>query len=430
METDPFRIWRRFKPKFRAKLRGSVSFRRKMLVGIVAALLLLGGGGWGVYYGLVVFRHSHLRYQIQLRQAGVPFDEQTFLVAVNAGNQPLVWTFLRAGINPDAAMADGTSALMIAAAQGHVPVVQTLVENRASLNHTNQSGQSALSMSLGARKLDISAYLKRAGATNEISILDAIRLGDRAAVEDIVFGIRQTDETGREGTGEIKADFGAQDPYGMSKMPEAEVRRIYELVNRPDGDGLPPLFWAVVTGQETVVEPLVRAGAEINHVHKRYGQTPLMLAAEKGFPKVAKILLDHRASVDFRDSKGRTALLWAVIANQPQVVSLLLAKGSDINAAESQKGMTPLQIAIVNKNRNLAEALIDAGADVRKPDFSGRAALDWAVQVDSLPIVEMLLKKKTSVYVGNPAFLLTSAKIAQKEGRTDMEKLIRSYLKK
>ncbi|MDX2226109.1 MAG: ankyrin repeat domain-containing protein [Verrucomicrobiae bacterium] len=420
---DLSRYWQ----KYRAKFKGSRLFRRGVMILALSVLVLVVVGGGAAFYVMTVFRHSPLRYQWQLKKAGIPFDSETFLVVVSAGKQPLVWTFLRAGADPNTAQQDGTTALMLASLRGHQEVVKTLLENGASLHATNRNGQSALSLSLSSHQMGLSSYLKQMGATNEITLLDAIRLGDRLTVEEILFGKQQAPGAGPEDAGRMQADFSVKDPFKQSTFKRGmDMRVARDLANRRDGDGMTPLLWAVVTGQEAIVEPLLRAGADVNYAHPGSGETPLMICSEKGNDKIVSLLLDSKASVEARDSKGRTALIWATVRNQPQMVRLLVSAGADINAIESQKGMSPLLIAILGKNVDLAGALIDAGADVRKPDLSGRAALDWAVITGHLPSVEMLFKKKEIFYRSNPAYILTALKLAEQSRNPE----IVSYLKR
>jgi ankyrin repeat protein len=47
-----------------------------------------------------------------------------------------------------------------------------------------------------------------------------------------------------------------------------------------------------------------------------------------GKPDVVKLLLDKGANIDARDSQGHTALWWAVDGNKADLVNLLQARGA------------------------------------------------------------------------------------------------------
>ena len=57
--------------------------------------------------------------------------------------------------------------------------------------------------------------------------------------------------------------------------------------------------------------------------------------------RVEKMLAARPDLLDARDDRQRaTALQWAVVANQPAVLELLLARGAEVDAGD-RSGMTP-----------------------------------------------------------------------------------------
>jgi hypothetical protein len=87
----------------------------------------------------------------------------------------------------------------------------------------------------------------------------------------------------------------------------------------------------------------------------------LRSASAAGDLAQATLLLDQGASVDARDTLGRTPLLLAVAQNRIAVVRLLLARGADPNAADNA-GLTPLQQAKNKDLQDVAALLQRAGA--------------------------------------------------------------------
>lgn len=59
--------------------------------------------------------------------------------------------------------------------------------------------------------------------------------------------------------------------------------------------------------QLTIVESLISAGADINHIGE-YGRTSLMMATESNSPKIVSKLLLSGADISIRDKDGITAL--------------------------------------------------------------------------------------------------------------------------
>jgi ankyrin repeat protein len=81
----------------------------------------------------------------------------------------------------------------------------------------------------------------------------------------------------------------------------------------------------------------------------------------------------------------------AVMTNNLEVVKQHIAAGSDINAKESFSGSTPLITAITFDKREIAQNLIEAGADLTIANNDGTTPLHAAAFFGRVEIVEMLL---------------------------------------
>ncbi len=91
--------------------------------------------------------------------------------AAYAGNKELVDTLIVAGnnekkeyltlINQHSEKQQGTTALILAAGQGHLNIVKTLVELGADMNARDAKGQTALDAAVAANKEDVVTYLKK-----------------------------------------------------------------------------------------------------------------------------------------------------------------------------------------------------------------------------------------------------------------------------
>jgi ankyrin repeat protein len=81
------------------------------------------------------------------------------------------------------------------------------------------------------------------------------------------------------------------------------------------------LIQAARSGQTERILALLKAGADIDTLFQ--GKSPLVWAAFWGHPQVVKILLDAGADVNFLDSKGFNALMWAQERGHRSVVDLL-----------------------------------------------------------------------------------------------------------
>ncbi len=68
------------------------------------------------------------------------------------------------------------------------------------------------------------------------------------------------------------------------------------------------------------------------------------------------------ADINKQDNYGYTALIYAAINNNIEIVKLLLNAGADIDK-QNNNGDTALILAAYNNNREIVEILLDYGAD-------------------------------------------------------------------
>lgn len=113
-----------------------------------------------------------------------------------------------------------------------------------------------------------------------------------------------------------------------------------------------------------VVKTLLAAGADVNCVNEE-NNTPLMMASMKGDKniEVVNILLDAGADVNASALRGYTPLIAASQQNHIGMVKTLLCR-KDINVNILAKERTALAAASHRGHTEIAQFLLDAGADV------------------------------------------------------------------
>jgi ankyrin repeat protein len=150
------------------------------------------------------------------------------------------------------------------------------------------------------------------------------------------------------------------------------------------------------TGAADAVLRLVEFGAAVNAKEPAQNQTALMWAAAERHPETVKALIDSHADLKAHTKQGFTAIHFAVRVGDLESVKLLLAAGVDVNIPTQTEGganrvtsqlgipktagalgYTPLLVATVRGQVDLALWLLDHGADPNNIE-GGFTPLHWA----------------------------------------------------
>ena len=139
-------------------------------------------------------------------------------------------------------------------------------------------------------------------------------------------------------------------------------------VDEPDNGGATPLFFAAQNGNAQVMRLLLDAGADPKRTTAD-GDTPLHAASKHEEVDAVFVLLEHGAQVDVVSGDGgMTALHNATLHACPRNVIKLLSAGANpsavVCAPADAEGETPIHLAVLYGYIEIAELLIDAGADV------------------------------------------------------------------
>lgn len=132
-------------------------------------------------------------------------------------------------------------------------------------------------------------------------------------------------------------------------------------------EGRTALSWAAAEGSEESIELLLHQPSIALDIPDKFGQTPLLRAADAGHTKCVRVLLDKEANVKHSDHEGRTALSLAAFKGHKVVAKLLFKRSADINAQDN-KGNTPLALAAENNHDAVVRFLLESGADADLPD--------------------------------------------------------------
>jgi uncharacterized protein len=275
------------------------------------------------------------------------------------------------------------------------------------------------------------ASMHAADLTREPSLVEAVKMGDRAIA--IAMIEKKVDVNAREGDGSTALLWAAHN--GDADLIDKLLKAGADAKAKNDF-GATPMSEAAFAGSTAVIEKLLNAGSDPDSPNAD-GQTALMVIARTSNVAAARVLLDHGAHVNAKEGqKEQTALMWAAAESQAGMVKELIAHGADVNARSlvnediaqvssepraqhrsfggmtpliysaregcvacavalkegganlnmpDPEGVTPLLTALWNAHFDTASYLIKAGAMVDKWDWWGRTPLYLAVDYNTIP---------------------------------------------
>src|SRR2546428_695223 len=116
----------------------------------------------------------------------------------------------------------------------------------------------------------------------------------------------------------------------VKRGDSAAVRSLLQKhvdVNEAEPDGTAALHWAVHNESVEIADLLIRGGASVKAAN-RYGATPLWLAAVSGNAAMIEVLLKAGADANAANPHGETPLLAAARSGEADAVRVLLERGA------------------------------------------------------------------------------------------------------
>jgi TonB family protein len=306
----------------------------------------------------------------------------------------VVGDLVRVGADVQRRDFEGCTALMLAAERGLPDMVRLLLSAGADPRMRDKFGRSALMLGAASGNVEVMTELLPAGMVNARSergataLMAAAAAGNPDLVRMLLSARAQVNQRAVDGTTALIAgSFGDIDPLWDGEMmgrprpqvPDEVVHRgiVVRLllnagadINARNKDGETGLF----SLEDDAVRELIAHKVDLN-IRNKDGQTALIETVSED---IAKLLVEAGANVNARDPKGRTALMEAADHNYVRKIRVLTTSNDlRINRRDHQ-GRTALMIAADDASPQCIKALLDAHADFKLRDKSGRTALQLA----------------------------------------------------
>lgn len=333
-----------------------------------------------------------------------------------AKSETMAKILLEDGADVDDSPSQWCTPLHAAAERGDIAVAKFLLENGADVNAPNVRVATPLHIAANQGYLDMARLLLDHGA--DINSCDASARWETrdyyGAPLHVAFS-RNSDtsismtkfllERGADPEArDVKSATPLHTAAAGNSLPTVKLLLDYGApVNARDEDGTTPLFMAaeqldpngmpdpIDRPDLDIAKLLLEQGALVN-IQNSIGITPLFMAVNHMDSAMAKLLLDHGASVSARYGKGGfTSLLhFAAIYGIVATMELLISHGAEVNE-QDERGQACLHLVLNNPDPGMLKLLLDHGALVNLQDNSGSTALHDVVRMRDLATTDLRL---------------------------------------
>jgi uncharacterized protein len=183
-------------------------------------------------------------------------------------------------------------------------------------------------------------------------------------------------------------------------------------------------FRAAVQDDADTVQALLQRGFDPDTLDPK-GLSGLYLALREPSPKVAQVLIAWpKTNVELRTDHDESPLMMACLRGELELAKELIDRGADVN----KPGWTPLHYAATNGHLDIMELLFANSAYIDAESPNGTTPLMMAAQYGSAAAVKRLLDEGADPTLKNQLGL-SAIDFAYRAGRTESADLIAAAIR-
>lgn len=330
-------------------------------------------------------------------------------LAASKGHRNIVELLVRAGadvnacsVDIDSSLRNGITPLLAAAYGGHLPIIDFLMSEGASIDKAGSGGIAPLHVAACRGDVALVDLLLQAGAkpdnysTSEgktplILAIEHASSTKSSAVEVVRLLLKAGANPEKSARIRSFSPFTSQDHFHQRMLHNPSLPRPRAVAPSVSGRVLTPLDRANELGHAEIVSLLVTACAA-----RERNSLALLIAAKEGDAQTILTLLQWGADIEKSTADGETALFLAAQNGRVNAVCALLEAGANKNKAASN-GSTPLYSAAMNGYARVVYQLIKAGANRDTPASNGKTPLFMAARHGHTEVVELLMNAGASL---------------------------------
>ncbi|XP_064648007.1 transient receptor potential cation channel subfamily A member 1 homolog isoform X2 [Lineus longissimus] len=290
--------------------------------------------------------------------------------AVEGGHHAVAKECIERGADVNTCRGGWNTCLHLAAVTGDQDIVKLLLDNNARIDSLNDQQETALHRAAAFDQTDVCEVLLERGALvekknkdNFTPLLVAANKGHERTVKCLM---------------RRRADV-----FAMDKNEKTAI------------------YWAAAEDKLAALKMLLSHPtvilANLIDIGDRYGNTPLHVAAEKGYVRIVKCLLEHKAGKGLKNEDEQTPIHLASKFGRTNVIRELISANKLLVNDEDEDSNTPLHMAAQYGQVKAVKVLILNGANIQARNCSMWTPLDCAAAGGWYETMKVLLKNDCPV---------------------------------